>query len=53
MQISFPYRVTGAGRTAHADYEQHVRHLIEQVLFTAPGERVNRPGLGTESSSKK
>jgi uncharacterized protein len=47
MQVSFPYRVSGAGRTAQDDYDQHIRHLIEQVLFTAPGERVNRPDLGT------
>jgi phage baseplate assembly protein W len=47
MQIGFPYAVTGAGRTARDDQEQHVRHLIEQVLFTSPGERVNRPDLGT------
>jgi hypothetical protein len=47
MRVSFPYQVTGAGRTAQDDYELHVRHLIEQVLFTSPGERVNRPELGT------
>jgi uncharacterized protein len=47
MEIGFPYRVTGSGRTAQDDYGQHVRHLIEQVLFTVPGERVNRPDLGT------
>ncbi len=47
MQVGFPYSVTGAGRTARDDYAQHVRHLIEQVLFTSPGERVNRPDLGT------
>ena len=27
--------------------DAHVRDLIEQVLFTAPGERVNRPDFGT------
>ncbi len=26
--------------------EHHIRHLIEQVLFTAQGERVNRPNFG-------
>lgn len=47
MHIAFPYRLDGRGRTADADLDTHVRHLIEQVLFTAPGERVNRPTFGT------
>jgi phage baseplate assembly protein W len=34
------------GRTATATPADHIRHLIEQVLFTAPGERVNRPDFG-------
>jgi phage baseplate assembly protein W len=28
------------------DYAQHVDQLIRQVLFTSPGERVNRPDFG-------
>ncbi len=48
MPISFPYRADRTGRTATpASEEAHVRELIEQLLFTAPGERVNRPSLGT------
>lgn len=47
MHIGFPFRVDGGGRTAAESDEQHVRHLIEQVLFTAPGERVNRPDFGS------
>ena len=47
MQIDFPFHVDGRGRTAAADEEKHVRDLIEQVLFTAPGERVNRPTFGS------
>jgi phage baseplate assembly protein W len=47
MQIDFPFHIDGRGRTAAADEEKHVRDLIEQVLFTAPGERVNRPGFGS------
>jgi uncharacterized protein len=47
MQIDFPYRIGSQGRTAAASEEDHVRDLIEQVLFTAPGERVNRPTFGT------
>ena len=47
MHIGFPFRVDGGGRTAAESDEQHLRHLIEQVLFTAPGERVNRPDFGS------
>jgi phage baseplate assembly protein W len=48
MPLSFPYRIDRTGRTASpADEARHVRELIEAVLFTAPGERVNRPSLGT------
>jgi len=35
------------GRTAAADPDQHARDLIEQLLFTSPGERVHRPDFGT------
>lgn len=28
------------------NYTQHVEQLIRQVLFTAPGERINRPNFG-------
>ena len=45
--IAFPYRIDGGGRTALADDDTHIRDLIEQLLFTAPGERVNRPDFGT------
>ncbi|HYH79024.1 MAG TPA: GPW/gp25 family protein [Longimicrobium sp.] len=47
MNVDFPYRIDGRGRTATADDEDHVRDLIEQVLFTSPGERVNRPTFGS------
>ena len=47
MQMDFPFRFDGSGRTAAADDENHIRDLIEQVLFTAPGERVNRPSFGS------
>ena len=46
MQIAYPFHIDGRGRTAEATDEAHVRHLIEQILFTAPGERVNRPEFG-------
>ena len=47
MQINYPFRIDGRGRTADAGYEDHIRQMIEQLLFTAPGERVNRPDFGT------
>jgi phage baseplate assembly protein W len=46
MQIDFPYQIARNGRTALTGTEDHIRDLIEQVLFTAPGERVNRPNFG-------
>lgn len=47
MNVAFPYRYDSRGRTAEADVERHVRDMIEQLLFTSPGERVNRPTFGT------
>lgn len=47
MNVDFPLRFDGRGRTAETDDEGHVRDLIEQLLFTAPGERVNRPTFGS------
>ena len=47
MDVAFPYRADGRGRTAAAESQDaHIRNLIEQVLFTVPGERVNRPDFG-------
>jgi hypothetical protein len=46
MNIAYPYSFDGRGRTAQADDDDHIRQMIEQVLFTAPGERVNRPDFG-------
>jgi hypothetical protein len=47
MNINFPFRIDSRKRTASTAEEDHVRDLIEQLLFTAPGERVNRPTFGT------
>jgi phage baseplate assembly protein W len=46
-QIDYPFRVDGRGRTVRTGEADHIRDLIEQVLFTAPGERVNRPTFGS------
>jgi Bacteriophage baseplate protein W len=45
--VDFPYHVDGRGRTSDTTADDHLRDLIEQVLFTAPGERVMRPGFGS------
>jgi phage baseplate assembly protein W len=44
--IAFPFQSDRRGRTAHASCDDHVRDLIEQLLFTSPGERVMRPDFG-------
>jgi hypothetical protein len=46
-EVDFPYRIDTRGRTGSTPADDHVRDLIEQVLFTAPGERVNRPTFGS------
>lgn len=45
--IDFPYHFDSRGRTAATSDDDHIRDLIEQVLFTSPGERVNRPTFGS------
>jgi phage baseplate assembly protein W len=47
MNIDFPYRFEARGRTAATGDDDHVRDMIEQLLFTSPGERVNRPDFGS------
>jgi len=46
MNVNFAYQFDGRGRTLDplADY---LRQLVEQVLFTSPGERVNLPDFGS------
>lgn len=41
-----PVRIDGRGRTATTDADEHLRDMIRAVLFTSPGERVNRPDFG-------
>ena len=47
MNIAYPLSITDEGLVATASYSQHIEQLIEQVLFTTPGERVNLPDFGT------
>jgi uncharacterized protein len=46
-QVDYPFRFDDRGRTAATSEDEHIRDLIEQVLFTAPGERVNRSTFGS------
>lgn len=45
--LYFPYQFDGRGRTAEASASDYVKQLVEQVLFTSPGERVNLPDFGS------
>jgi phage baseplate assembly protein W len=47
MNLDYPLHFDGRKRTANTNDADHVRDLIEQILFTAPGERVNRPDFGS------
>jgi phage baseplate assembly protein W len=47
MNLDFPLHLDARGRTATAGDDEHIRDLIEQVLLTNPGERVNRPDFGS------
>lgn len=44
--FDYPYDIDHRGRTAATDYGDHVRDMLEQLLMTDPGERVNRPDFG-------
>lgn len=44
--IAYPFGFGSTGWTATANYADHVRQMIEQLLLTHPGERVNRPDFG-------
>jgi phage baseplate assembly protein W len=47
MDIDYPLHFDRQGRTARTGREEHIRDLIEQLLFTNAGERVNRPDFGS------
>ena len=46
-QVGHPLQFDSRGLTAQTDDVTHIHDLIEQVLFTSPGERVNRPTFGS------
>jgi phage baseplate assembly protein W len=47
MNLAYPFRIDGRGRSAISPEEEWIRGLIEQLLFTLPGERVMRPDFGS------
>ncbi len=47
MNLAFAYSFDTTGHTAKADPLAHIGDMIEQILFTSPGERVNRPTFGS------
>jgi phage baseplate assembly protein W len=46
INIAVPYDLDARGRTATATDPDHLRQMLELLLFTSPGERVNRPDFG-------
>jgi phage baseplate assembly protein W len=44
--LSFPYQIDASGQTATTDLSTYVQNLIQLVLETDPGERVNLPNFG-------
>jgi phage baseplate assembly protein W len=47
VNVDYPFHFDARGRTAATDDDDHIRDMIEQLLFTNPGERVNRPDFGS------
>jgi len=47
MNLHFAYQFDGRGRTQESVLDAYVKELVEQVLFTSPGERVNLPDFGS------
>jgi hypothetical protein len=42
MNVDVPFHIEDSRRTVTATLLDHVRDMIEQLVFTSPGERVNR-----------
>lgn len=47
MNIDFPFHFDSRSRTATTGDDDHIHDMIEQCIFTNPGERVNRPDFGS------
>ena len=46
MNVKYPYGFDNTGHTAQTDLPGHIVDMIEQILLTSPGERINRPTFG-------
>jgi phage baseplate assembly protein W len=46
MFFSFPFKIDENGRWSTTNERDYIKGLIHQVLFTSPGERINRPSFG-------
>jgi uncharacterized protein len=48
QRIRFPFAINASVGRLHqeADYNAYIVQLIKQVIFTGPGERINRPQFG-------
>lgn len=46
--FGFPFAVNAAGQVSGSGGDDAIRGKIIQVLFTAPGERVNQPDFGCD-----
>ena len=44
--LGFPYQIDATGRTMTVGATRHVADLVELVVLTEPGERVNLPNFG-------
>lgn len=44
--LFFPFQIGSLGLPRAASRGETIRHKLEQLLFTLPGERVNRPDYG-------
>ena len=47
MNIDYPFHFDSRGLTATTDTDKHIQEMLEQLLFTNAGERVNRPDFGS------
>lgn len=47
LNVDFPLTIDERGRTAVTSDDEHIRDMIELLLFTSAGERVNRPEFGS------
>jgi uncharacterized protein len=47
MNIDYPFHFDSRGRTATTTDDEHIRDMLEELIFTNPGERINRPDFGS------